>query len=326
MTDTTTIPASVATAPIVFSPTHAELTAMAAECRGLKIRDVEDRTGYAAVHDARMRLKSTRVAIEKTRVALKADALAYGKRVDTAAKELTALIEPTELELDAEESRIDAEKARLKAEAEAARKAKLDARVAAFASFGVQIAPSAVEVLSDEEYESQLGIAQAEHAARLERERLAAEQKARDEAAQAEILAAQKAEVERIVRENREAQAKLDALRRAFEAEQARARQVQLDAEAKAKREAEAQDRAREQAQLEAAEALPVMSEAGPVMFEPTDAVEREAIAVGVAWSKCQIGPRAIAVGEVYGSDVAAFVAGYLAGSAAKRRRAAEGS
>jgi len=248
---------SIANALVTFSTTKVELIAMAAECRGLKIAGVEDRAGLALVHDARMRLKNTRVAIEKTRKDLKADALEYGRKVDQAAKELTAEIEPTERELEAEETRIDTERARIKAEVEAVRRAKLDERVLRFAGYGVQVAPSAVEALTDAECEAQLDIAKAEYGGRIERERLAAEQKVRDEAAQAEIIAAQKAELARQAAEQREAQSKLDAERRAFEEQQSKARQVQAEADAKARGRADAErERAQREAEVARLEAL----------------------------------------------------------------------
>lgn len=236
--------------PVVYEQNEQTLVEAAARGKGLTIKGLDDRAGYEAVHAARMTLKNLRVEIEKQRKALKEDSLDWGRRVDTEAKRLTAIVEPTERELEAQEKRIDDERARLKAEAEAAKRAKMDARVAAFAAVGVQAPPSAIADLSDADYEQMLAHATKEHAERVEQQRIAAEQAAFEQAARdAEAQAARQAEKERLDRERAEVQRLRD------EAAEERKR---LDADRKAlddaRAKAEAQDRAREQEQLEAAE------------------------------------------------------------------------
>lgn len=235
---------------VVYEQNEQTLVEAAARAKGLTIKGPDDRAGYDLVRSNRLALKGFRVAIDKQRKSLNEDALDWQRRVNAEAKRLTALIEPTERELDAEEHRIDVERERIKAEAEAARKAKLDERVAAFASFGVQAPPSAVAELSDEDFALMLSRAANEYEAKLERERLVAEQVAREkaerEAAEAEArrveqerLAEQRAELERqkveqaaerkrlaeeaarVEADRIAAQAKLDADRKALEAERA---------------------------------------------------------------------------------------------------------
>lgn len=247
---------TIATAVIEYAPGEAQLVAAAREFRSLMIAGIDDRAGLAAVHEARMVLKGFRVEIEKTRKDLKADALEYGRKVDSEAKRLTAIVEPTERALEAQEARIDAEKARIKAEAESVRKSRLDDRVASFAAYGCQVAPSAVEALTDEECEQQIVIAHGEYMERLERERAAAEEKARQATAEAEArrveterLAAQRADLDRQAAAQRAEREKLDAERKTFDEAQAKVRreqqaeadkaQFQRESEARAKAEAE---------------------------------------------------------------------------------------
>lgn len=78
-----------------------------AEYRALVINGVEDKESYKAVDEARKTLKKTRTGIEKKRKELKEPVLAYGKQIDSVAKELTALVEPVEIELDAKIKFID---------------------------------------------------------------------------------------------------------------------------------------------------------------------------------------------------------------------------
>lgn len=218
--------------PVVYEQTETALVEAAKAAKGLKIRDVNDREGYAAVHKHRMLLRSLRTAIENKRKDLKADALEYGRTVDKEAKRLTEIVEPTERELQAEQDRIDAEKERIRAEAEAARKAKLDERVLAFTSLGYAISASALQDMGDEEYAEVLKTAQAEHAKRVELERAEAErvaaeraeQEARDAEARrlaAERVEADRAEQRRIAEEQRVEREKLAAERKALDDERA---------------------------------------------------------------------------------------------------------
>jgi hypothetical protein len=252
---------SKATEVVVYSPNEATLVEAAAKARGLRIAGVEDRKGYALVHERRMELKGFRVSIEKTRKDLKADALEYGRRVDAEAKRLTALIEPAERELEAEEERIDAEKAALAAIEAATRRKHLDARMAALAAVGCQAVPSEIEDMGEHEFAGTLQAATEVHNERMAAERLAAAERARVAAEEAaarkaeqarteaernrrrleeeraqqeerERLAAAQAELERQQAIQREEAARLASERREFAAEMERQKEAQREASA----------------------------------------------------------------------------------------------
>lgn len=207
-----------------FSPADAAIAQMRDAYMRLSIDGVEDRAGYNAVHDARMVVKRHRVAIEKTRKDLKADALEYGRKVDAEAARLTALLEPIESHLETQEKAVDAEKARIKAEAEAARKKRLDDRMAALWDVNGDGLPSEIEALDDGEFQERLA------AARAKFERDAAELKAHAEAEAAR--AAQEAEAKRKAEEAAAEARRLEDARLAEE-------RAKLDAERKAHEEAQ---------------------------------------------------------------------------------------
>jgi hypothetical protein len=137
---------------------------------------------YKRVVEAIAVLRGTRTAVEKRRVALKADALDFGRRVDAAAKHLTALVIAIEEPLQDKKKAADDEEARLKREAEKAELVALEAKLRAEreaeeARLKAQREQQAAEQkrLDDERkaLEDQKR-AQAAEAARLEAERIAA--------------------------------------------------------------------------------------------------------------------------------------------------------
>ena len=84
---------------IKFEPTTAIVAEKFQPMMELTVKGVDDKTGLAKVHAARMEVKNCRVAVEKHRKHLKADALEYGRTVDKEAKRITALLEPIEQHL-----------------------------------------------------------------------------------------------------------------------------------------------------------------------------------------------------------------------------------
>lgn len=261
----------ITSVPITYEIDATALTSKVQSYQGLTIAGVDDREGYKAVSEARKDLKRVRVSIENRRKELKADALAYGKRVDDAAKALTALIEPTEQRLLAEEERIDTEKERIKREAEEARQRKLQDRVNALGPTGTAISLPDLQAMSDEAFEVFLAARQEEHA--KETARLAAEaaaRKAEEDRVAAEQAEQRRIEAERLAeeaarlkREREEAEAQLAeqraAIRREREAQEAEARRLaeeraKLEAERKAKADAEAAEQRRIEAEKQAAE------------------------------------------------------------------------
>jgi fused signal recognition particle receptor len=215
-----------------FNLPDAAIAKMAEEYLPLTIAGVNDAAGFKAVHEARMIVKSKRVDVEKVRKELKADALEYGRKVDSEANRIKAMLEPIESHLTAQEEAYQAEKdriknaARLKAEEEARAKAEAEAA-------RLQAEWAAIEFERKAEAER----------LRVEREKLAAERAA-------------------IEAERKAAQDKIDAERRAIEAEQKRIANIQAQqarGEEIERAKAEAAERARQETEAriarEAAEA-----------------------------------------------------------------------
>lgn len=201
---------------VEYSVSDAAIDKLRERYAGLTIANTAD---YERVRVGIGELRDIRVQVEKTRVELKADALAYGRKVDTEAKRITALLLEIEEPLKLEKSKVDDEKARIKREKEEAERARIEAELKA---------------TRDAE----------EAAAKAERDRIAAEQKA-----ESERLAKERAELEKeraaAEEERRKAQAIID--------EQNRIAQAKLDEEA-AKLKAERERLAREQFEREAKE------------------------------------------------------------------------
>lgn len=202
---------------IKFSPADTAIAEMRSMYMDLTVDGIDDKEGLKVVHEARMTVKSHRVAVEKKRVELKKDALEFGRKVDAEAKRLTALLEPIETHLATEEQRIDDEKeairnlARMKAEAE--ERAKREAEEA--------------RIRAEQEAKAA--------AMRAEQERLDAERKAL-EAERAQI----EAEKRRIAEEAAARQRAIDTEeRKRREAEEAERRKV-AEAEEERRRKAEA--------------------------------------------------------------------------------------
>lgn len=215
----------------------------------LKIAGVEDKKGYALVHDARMEVRDLRLAVEKKRVTLKADVLEYGRKVDAEATRIKKLLEPIESHLDAEETRIDAEAKALKEAAQREKEAKLQARIDALTKVGAPAKINELAQMNDTVFEMVL---------RTATETWEAAEVVRKQAEAA--LAEKRAEEERQAREAAEAKAKAEAAERARLAEEGRKQAEEREAlrkerEAFEKQKAEAERAAREeQIRKEAAE------------------------------------------------------------------------
>ena len=257
--------------PLISYGVEEEFLRKLAEKYGpLTINGLNDKEGLIAVHNARMDLRGLRTDIDKRRKELKSESLAWGKRVDSEAKRLTALIQPVEDRLKEQEDAVKAEQDRLKSERSTLRLQALQAVCLP----GTLPPVSMIESLSDEEFAALLEAEtrahetrQAEEQARLEREaaeraeleRLRAEEQARLKA-EAEKQAADRAELDRQRAELADQQQALRAQQEAVEAaereRQAVIERERLQAEAVelARKEVESQ-RLREAAEAEAAEA-----------------------------------------------------------------------
>ncbi|MCI0537691.1 MAG: hypothetical protein L0Z50_20955 [Verrucomicrobiales bacterium] len=120
---------------IQFRKQDAAIAELVAKYGNLRINGLDDKKGFADVHEARMIVKNTRVAIEKKRNELMADALECARKVDEEANRLFAMLEPIESHLEAE----------------------------------------AVEVMTDEAFAGHLAIVKADYDLRINVERIAAE-------------------------------------------------------------------------------------------------------------------------------------------------------
>jgi hypothetical protein len=219
---------------VTYPVTPQDIEAKRAEFAALSFDTGKD---YAAGVQAIAHCRRTRVQIEERRKYLKADSLAYGRAVDRAAKELTALVESIEEPLKLKKGVVDDAKERAKREAAEAERRAMEEQLRA--------EREAEEARLRAERQAE------EERLRVERERLAAERaelaeqrRKEDEAraVEAERLMAERRAQDAAIRAER---AKLDEERKALEAERVRA-----EAAERAKAQAERDRVAAEQARL----------------------------------------------------------------------------
>lgn len=202
--------------PITYPVLAEHIGQLAEKYLPLRIAGVDDREGTAAVHAARMEIKTLRVNVEKRRKELKASALEYCRKVDDAAKKLTELLAPIELHLEGEEDRIIFERNRIKVAAEEARRKLVQERVTILAQFAHVPDLHTIGDLTAEQFAAYIApIQKAHEEAAAERERLAK-------------LEAERLEAERVERQRIEAQ---EAAERAELAKQQAEERRRLDAE-----------------------------------------------------------------------------------------------
>lgn len=200
---------------------------------GLVVKNLDDKAGFEAVHAARMVVKGKRCEVENKRKELKASALEWGRKVDAEAKRIFGKLAPIETHLENEENKVVNERKRIEAEKAEAERQRIQDRVDHLAKYGRIEAFHVVAKMPDDEYGSLLALSQRDWQA--EQDRLAAENKAREE--EAKRLAAERAELERMRKEQAEKQAAIDAenkrIRKEQEAKDAaiRAEQKKIDDE-----------------------------------------------------------------------------------------------
>lgn len=160
-----------------------EFAAIASEweskAKSIIVTDESQTELMSEAREARLLLKSKRVEIEKRRKALKEQSLREGQLIDSVAKYLKELIEPSEKHLELQEKYAEIKTAERKAELERQRSSKLSP----FAEF----VPSNIRLseLSEEDFMKLLSGAKVQHEAKIEAEK--------------------KAELERIEKEKKEA-------------------------------------------------------------------------------------------------------------------------
>lgn len=248
-----------------FAERKIELAALVK--RSERIADISSTTAYQECHAARMVLKNTRVDIEKAGKAAREDATAFSKAVIAKEKELVGVIEPEESRLQALQDAWDAARQAEKDAIAAKEKARLDAIKAgmdAIRNLPLLAVGKSVEktqelldglrALDLSFAQEQIDSAQALQAETLDKlqaihsERVAAEAEAERLAAERAELAKLRAEQEaRLAEEAKQAaaaRAEADRLARIERDKEQAAMREKMAAEAAARAEAEAKARA----------------------------------------------------------------------------------
>jgi hypothetical protein len=314
------------------SRAETELTELAAKSKS--ITEITNKDGRTECHAAAMVAKDARVTIEKAGKAAREDATAFSKAVIAEEQRLVGLIAPEERRLinlrDNWDAKVKAEKEAAEA-AELSRIAAIKENIAEFSSLisdaamqnaaGAQcVLDTAIAIEIDDSFGEFYGAAveaKADSIAKMREivaaktaaEALAAKVKAEQEAeaarlaSEAQRLAAERAEMDRIAAEQRAAEAKrqaeerarldaeraeLDRQRREIEAaqaEQARGAAEKAAAE-KAEQEriaAEERRAAQDKAAVDALAALPKVEQAAPTIEQEIHAVAPEPVANAIA-------------------------------------------
>jgi len=266
--------------PVMVPKYLAEIEALKKKHEGLVLTDLNDKEQLKMIKAARIEFKNTRVGIEKFMKNVRDGANAFSKNVISKEKEIVALIQPEEDRFLGYEAQVEAEQARLakiKAEEE---EAKANDRLMELISFGFVLTAAGYSLqgcnvqimeirnLTDEGWtkliEGEVKAAYDKEQARLEQveaERLAEENRKREEA---EKLEQQRQEQAQKEEEQRKCQAEIEAKKReiAEREERLKREEQQLEAAIKAeqdKKEAEARRIAEEkkrEAELEQAKEL----------------------------------------------------------------------
>lgn len=113
----------------VIGVNDAKIAQAAEKFMPLTIKDMDDKVGYATVHEGRMVVKGMRIMVEKHAKKVREKAVKFQKAVLTEEKRVIGLIQPIEDHLADEESRVDEEKARIKIEAEKKEADRIQTRV-----------------------------------------------------------------------------------------------------------------------------------------------------------------------------------------------------
>lgn len=259
---------------ILFSVTPERIEAMKGQFAALTINGIDDKAGYKAVHEARILCVTARRDVEKQRNNMLEESREYTRKVNSDAKQLTAMIVDIESRLEVKQQAIDDAKAKIQQERDEAvflerleklkpypqtNRSEVILRAMTATQFDDYLADA---IKADEDRKAreaeQARIAEANRieaerlaAERAELQRIAAEQEAERKRVQAiedEARAKERAELERQRKEQAEAQAKIDA-------ENARIAKAELEA-ANAKVIAKAKAEAAERARVETEERL----------------------------------------------------------------------
>ncbi|MDD2657782.1 MAG: hypothetical protein PHD04_03955 [Candidatus Pacebacteria bacterium] len=193
----------------VIGVADAVIAQMSEKYLPLKIKGLDDKAGYKAVHDARMVVKDTRVKVEKKRKELKEDALRYGQAIDKEANRIKGLLEPVEAHLTEEEKAVDDALEAIKKKKERQEEIRIQARRDRLAALGVgfngqmwtyqneNLPDALLKIASDEQFEQFANKFQ--EAVEAEKEKKTAEEAKRKEEEErlAKMAAEQEAERQR---------------------------------------------------------------------------------------------------------------------------------
>ena len=138
--------------------------------KDLTIKNLADKKGLSIVHDARMDLKTTRVAIEKTGKNLRASANAFNKSILAREGELIGVISLEESRLAAEEDLYEQWKEAERMEAERQEAARLDERIKKLRAVNADHDIVALKLMPDESFADILEDATRAYAERKEKE------------------------------------------------------------------------------------------------------------------------------------------------------------
>ena len=198
-----------------FDAVTPKIEELSAQFLPLRIANIEDKDGYEEVKKALKVMISTRTAVEDKRKELKADSLAFGRAVDSRAKEITAMLFPIEYHLSSEKEKIDNEIEAIAEKAEYERQQVIAKKHNALIAAGMNLVGNEyrfhtahtletlpainLETLSDDAFDDYVLMIDNLHNAEIERiknedKQREAESKRLTE--EAEKLAAQKAEIE----------------------------------------------------------------------------------------------------------------------------------
>lgn len=204
----------------------------AAKAKEIVVTDESQTDLMKSAREGRLLLKDKRVEIEKTRKQLKEASLAEGRAIDTIAKTLTALIEPTEKYLDEQEKFAE------RKEAERVRLLNIE-RLNMLAPYITELQPMAANnygVMPQLQFDAILLGYKTQHEQRIEAARKAEEERIAKEEQDKKDREAQRIENERLKKEAEEREKAFAEERKAAE-EKAKKERAEIEAKAKAERE-----------------------------------------------------------------------------------------
>lgn len=232
----------------LFSPKEAELKKKAQEYSKLEIKWIDDKVWLEIVRKSRIELKNQRVEIEKFFKLVKQTIDAKKKEVLDKEKYYVWLIETTEVSLKEKEDKINSEIERIKKEKEEAEMKKTQERMQQlFSVWFIDANMLEVSMMTDDEFITLYNQKKAEFEI-LEAERIAKEKKEAEDKLELEKLRAEK---ETLEAEKRKLEEEKEQIKKDKEIEQFK-KTIQIEAEEKARKAIEAEKLLKEQQEKEA--------------------------------------------------------------------------